>query len=556
MARSYCRFVEFTVLLICCGAMACCSAAQRRAKPLVLVEDGRPRAVIVTADEPTPVARESAAAMQQIVSQMTGAIVPIQPESQYEGERVAVLVGGSKLADRVGTHVQQDRDGEGDRYLIRTGGNYVALVGNDHLELRGTAYAVYDLLQRTGCGWFGPDPVWHVIPKRKTLAVPPLDIDVRPAFEYRHLWLAQQHKALRDAWRLGGKAGHTGGPETLFQIVPPEQYRKDHPDYFGKGQPCLTHPDVIDIVTADLRARIARQRPHMALLSVGQMDNENFCECDRCQAVGNVSARMVHFANRVARELDGTNRGQFTVQFLAHWTVHDPPNPAIKLHPAVSVVMVNEGDHVHPWDEPEPIEVAETTDRNNTREITAFAGWRQTGALEGIWEWWIPACEDKNWATVPWYSGQTHLRNLRYWKRGGIRYVFYETNYERGTGFPLRWPLYYVAARGLWDTTLTSDQIMTEACNKLYGPAANSMLRFYQVIEKAMIDSELTGRNWDLPSPEAIYTPDIESRAAEHLVQAAEATSDPAILARIADEQEMWNRARDTLTRLRDASKQ
>ena len=31
------------------------------------------------------------------------------------------------------------------------------LLGNDDLQLTGTTYAAYDLLQRLGCGWYGPD---------------------------------------------------------------------------------------------------------------------------------------------------------------------------------------------------------------------------------------------------------------------------------------------------------------------------------------------------------------------------------------------------------------
>ena len=165
---------------------------------------------------------------------------------------------------------------------------------------------------------------------------------------------------------------------------------------------------------------------------------------------------------------------------------------------------VNEGNHVQPWDEPESPEIAKTTGRNNTREVTAFHGWLETDAIMAIYEWWIPGCSDENWRSVPWYSGETALRNLRYWDREGVCFVGYETQYENGNGFPIRWPLYYIGARGTWDPELTAEKIMTEACQKLYGPAAKPMLQFYQVIEKAMADSSEHGGNWQLPTPTKI----------------------------------------------------
>ena len=171
--------------------------------------------------------------------------------------------------------------------------------------------------------------------------------------------------------------------------------------------------------------------------------------------------------------------------------------------------------------------------------------------LSGVYEWWIPGCSDGNWRSVPWYSGETALRNLRYWKAHGIRYLTYEPAYENGNGFPIRWPLYYVGARGAWNTDLTSGRIMTEACEKLYGSASAHMFEFYRIFELAMAVCNEPGGNWNLPNPEKVYSPNVEAEATAHLQRAAQATDDPKALARIAEEQKMWDEAHWTLANLR-----
>ena len=80
------------------------------------------------------------------------------------------------------------------------------------------------------------------------------------------------------------------------------------------------------------------------------------------------------------------------------------------------------------------------------------------------------------------------------------------------------------------------------------------MLAFYQTLEKAMADSDLYRGNWTLPAPERIYTPDIEARASRYLEAAAALAADaedPKILERVRDQQNMWQRAMDTMAEAR-----
>ena len=538
------------------------ATASLAADQIVLVEDGQAKAVIVYRGG----AASAATALRLGIEKMTGVSLELISEANFTNQGTAIIVGQTELARQAGIDIQQYY-WAGDHYVIRTENTsfaqHVYLVGNDDYQLTGTTYAAYDLLQRLGCGWYGPDqkPLWEVIPQRSTLALGPLNVDERPAFLMRRIWGAWSGK-LGYAWRLGGieiPSGHS-----LEYLVPSNQY----PQYYdGHGQPCLACPEVVDIILKQFRDTLDTSQGRVVPFSLSANDNPDFHNCPQCLAIGNESAQIIYFANSIARELSKTHPNRFILSFLAYWPTHDVPNPIIRTEPPVYVTMVGEGNHMQPLDNmPEPPQIA-ALPFNNTREVTDFTGWRQTGGLVGIYEWWVPGIpcgwvpsitNATYWKQMPWYSGETALRNLRYWHKGGVRYVIYEAWANDGDAHPERWPLFYVGARGLWDPKVTSDQVMAEACQKLYGPASTHMLKFYQVIEQAAwyagTQPHLSGQAWVLPSPELIYTPQVVAQATEHLQAAAAlagSLADQNISQRIAEEQQMWQTASGLLDGLR-----
>ncbi len=541
----------FTARPVVIAIMVIAAWPCRVAADFTLVSNGEPQAAIVTPNKPGPTVRDAAKRFQRIVAQMTGANLAIKTAGEYDGQTPPIFIGQSDLVKQRGINVAQDFE-QADHYIIRVTNDYIALVGNDDQWLWGSSYAAFDLLQRLGCGWFGPDPIWHVIPKSDMLIASELAVDERPNYQMRQIWMVKDD-LMHHAWRLGGI--NVPASHNLERLVPPHELAEKHPDWFGPGraQPCLTHPDVQQHIVKVLRKQIDASKRKVTRLTISPNDTDQFCQCDRCREAGNVSSRLVKFAGHIADGLRKTHEGRFKLMFLAYWVAHSPPRPMVTGPPELIVMMVNEGDHAHPLDMPVPPEHA-ARGRNNLREQRNMAGWQKTGSLSALYEWWIPGCSNPNWRSVPWYSGETALRNLRYWQQRGIKYITYETQYENGSGFPIRWPLYYMAARGTWDTSLHADDVMREACTKLYGPAAKDMFGFYRILEKAMLETNKAGGNWHLPSPELIYSPQIEDEATAHLQHAATKTRDAAINARIASERKMWNQARQVMAKLRAKS--
>lgn len=108
-------------------------------------------------------------------------------------------------------------------------------------------------------------------------------------------------------------------------------------------------------------------------------------------------------------------------------------------------------------------------------------------------------------------QGRVAIQNQQYWKSIGADYIYYDQGplpgyYETQDDYDLRWPLWYVASKGMWDASLTSEQILKDACRKLYGSAADAMYGYYKCLED--ISAECTARSvvWYSAPANQMYT--------------------------------------------------
>src|SRR5690606_6530312 len=96
-----------------------------------------------------------------------------------------------------------------------------------------------------------------------------------------------------------------------LSVLLPQQLFSRYPEYFAlhKGKrtpdhPCLSHPEVYEIVKENLQKEIKRQ-PDKIYWSVSQPDNGSYCECDRCVKSykahgGSQQATILPFVNKLA----------------------------------------------------------------------------------------------------------------------------------------------------------------------------------------------------------------------------------------------------------------
>ena len=104
------------------------------------------------------------------------------------------------------------------------------------------------------------------------------------------------------------------------------------------GQPCLSNPDVLELVKAGI-ARWIDEYPRAKYFSVSQNDNWDYCRCPQCASVdaaeGSPSGSMITFVNKVAAYAKTLNPGVFIHTFAYQYTVTPPKNA----RPADNVVV-------------------------------------------------------------------------------------------------------------------------------------------------------------------------------------------------------------------------
>ena len=262
---------------------------------------------------------------------------------------------------------------------------------------------------------------------------------------------------------------------------------------------------------------------------------------------------MLTYANAVQREINQTHPGR-KVCFLAYWYTFGAPPAGARAEPGVIVMVVNQACHAHALDDP--------ACEANAGWCRNFEGWCATGAEMAIYEWYIPGCSSPAGKRTPWISGDTATRNLRYWARHGVKYVTYESQpaYEESPGeahpgYPLRWPLFFPAARMMWDLDLTAERLLDDACTKLYGPAATAMRGYYHLLQQSLEETTTHSGTWGLPPPTNYLTPKIIAQANSLLdaAQTAGQGAGPDIVNRIAEERALWDCAAKTVAVLRES---
>lgn len=470
------------------------------------------------------------------------------------------LLVGSEIAKAVGETVPQGPWPTPEEVLLKTKGRLLVVAGNDAGRYQGTAFAATLLLEKLGCGWFGPDPLWQIVPRLVELEWPKLNLRQRPGVAWRSLWYAPG--PLSSRWFQGGPVLSSGHAHDA--ILPPAEHFQSHPEYYalidgkrtaqGEWQLCTSNPDVIRITIEKARNWFDQSPENMAF-SLSNNDCGGFCQCSECAKTGTIlGARMLVYASTVQREISKTHAGRH-VCFLAYWYTVGAPPAGTRAEPGVIVMMVNQACHAHALED--------VNCPPNVNWCRNFEAWAATGAEMAIYEWYIPGFSSPWAKRIPWVSGDVATRNLRYWMKHGVHYVTYESQagYEESPskstpGYPLRWPLFFPAARMMWDATFTAEQLLDDACRKLYGSAASPMRAYYRGLQQALEKSTAHGGIWNLPSPLSYLTPEVEATLTANLDAAAKASTgaDPDIGKRIAEEGALWQRATETLTVLRKSS--
>ena len=319
------------------GSLSAMAASQ----PFTIADPESGAAPVVIAPAASALTRTNAEELARIIEQMSGHLPAVTTEAP--AERAVVVGTAAEFPDTPRVGELKGRSPEA--FLLHSTADRLHVVGNSDL---GVQVGVFTLLRELGCRWFFPHEAWTVIPERETVRIE-LDRTESPDFDYRRIWYgwgARTEKLAADysAWnRHNRMPGWFGiACSHAWAQFAPGSLLEEHPEYFAlRGgarqghQPCTTHPDVIRLAT-DHVIKTFEEEPQRNMAPFDPNDNGEFCEGDRCLAVGTVSDRVFLFANTVAEGLAVRFPDKY-LGLLAYAWHTDPPSFA--LHPNVYVQL-------------------------------------------------------------------------------------------------------------------------------------------------------------------------------------------------------------------------
>jgi len=397
---------------------------------------------------------------------------------------------------------------------------------------RGTLYGVYTFLEDyLGVRFLTPEHT-HVPPIGAWRQIGPVDRFFHPPMEVRWVgyednyadpkfcarlrlnWargvptLPVNDKDARGAGPLGGRSSFQHIGHTFHRQLPPAKYAKDHPDYYclykGKRwatlkpgedgidfkgsafpygmQPCLSHPDVLKIVTQSVLDDFAAH-PEYLNVSVGQNDGGAHCQCPPCAEdlarEGGLSGNLLEFVNNVADEV-AKEYPDRRVSTLAYSDTVVPPK-TIRPRDNVQIMWCSIMTcFVHPH--------SDTNCPENKHQIETLRGW---GAkTKHLYAWNYLLNDENRGCQLPMPNLRYIGDNIRIQASLGVRGMWFETtSSSHGNQFEeLR---NYLLARLGWDPSQDGEQLMTEWVTLHYGPAAPPMLAWIDRLHRRASDSGL-----------------------------------------------------------------
>ncbi len=452
----------------------------------IIAENGKGYYHIVTSRMPHGAEMYAASMLYQYLYKATGAIVPYFSDVERCPRRTPEIHIGSNVRGLT-TDVSALSD-EG--FIIRTRGEDIVIAGKTP---RGTIYGVYHFLEKYinfKCFTKDVETFDHI----DVLAVEDIDISENPAFEYREMYFRSAFDTdfcVKN--RLNSNMSHIpnekGGKMKFFnfhhsfnELVPPEVYYDEHPEYFSmvdgkrlreRTQLCLTNEGVFLAARKTLRKWI-KENPDCKVFSISQNDWRNYCTCPECrklnEAYGTPAATVISFVNRLADDIREEYPDIYLHTFAYQYTKKAP----LGLRAADNVI-VRLCNIECSWGSPMEIQAKEKPNSEAAGFIENLNQWGKLSKHLYIWDY---ACNFKNYL-LPFPNYKTMPENMRTYHKNGVVGVMQQGNFAFGETPALADLECYLGAKLLWNPYQNEDLIIDEFIRGVYGEECYPYIREY-----------------------------------------------------------------------------
>lgn len=489
----------------------------------VIAEAGASRSVIILGDAASEIEAHAAEELAYFLSAVTGAEIRVvnspvpgkdsiwlgTPETNPGIEKAGVLEKAEELS--------------GQGFLLQAGEEGLVIAGREPL---GVLFGTYGFLEEhVGMRWYFPGEHGEYRPYIPDLEAAEINEIQEPSFRERTVRFSRVwgHQYTPDTWNWISRnrlrpnfnqrqaeeyrkrgAIVTGGGHILHRMVPDELF-DEHPEYFGlydgerrkqhghRGQPCTTHPDVIDLAV-EYMLDWFEENPR-GVFTINNNDYSNFCECADCTALdpleekanNRVSTRFFTFKNEVARKV-WEEKPDARINTLAYQRFRLPPT-AVEPDTRLRVKLCDHGRCFrHSLDD--------FACRPNAWFRNMFESWAEFDCERAYFPYYnmIGGRPDKGIISVPMEG--IIARDMRYMKELGhidwrITVRPPDAKYPEVSDTPstrsewrgnFRW--YYMQAKLAWNIDINEEELLAELDEKFYGPAAHAMSRYHELIRE------------------------------------------------------------------------
>jgi len=406
-------------------------------------------------------------------------------------------------------------------YSLRRGGGTLLLAGGGR---QGTLYAVYDYLAQLGWRWYAPGPMGEVAASKKeslpldgwkTVSAPdfPLFRGFYDGMASAQLfqWMARNRLNMWayhcDSYALMRKLGFVflSGGHILEDILNPDKPMRsgktlfeEHADWFaevngkrerknaGRYQFCVSNDAAVAYVAQSIIEHFKTDWSTTDYQNVWMYDTwAGWCQCSRCQQLGNDADRYLHFLAKVREAVNQAiaagdvkrDIGMVMCAYEGTSSLYGPSRP-------VPAVLRNSKDFVlyAPINRcyAHTLESRDCTEFN-THYDEAVQSWSKVaGELPfTVVEYYnVSKFED-----LPLLFSRTMAEDFAYYRKAGVKGMSY-MHIPIALWGP-RALTQTLFARLSWDSKAPVEMVREDFVTLYYGPAAAPMRTFYRCLEDA-----------------------------------------------------------------------
>jgi Domain of unknown function (DUF4838)/Glycosyl hydrolase family 67 N-terminus len=495
-----------------------------------LVDSGKSVYSIVLPEVPRPVEKTAATELQSYIEKSTGVKLPIVSEKNITGDHL-ILIGATTEGQKLLGDTKLDALGY-DAIVLKTFGPRIVLAGH---KQRGTLYAVYTFLEeQLGVRWWTATE--ETVAKHKSLTIGKLDtvyapkIRIRESF-YRGMFkspFAARNKCNGHSNRIppefGGHQRFNIFVHSFNQLLPPDKYFKDHPEWYSllkgkrtkkRAQLCLTNDEMRTELTKNAIERL-RKDPRAALISISQNDCHGRCECEKCREVeeaeGSPAGLLLQFVNKVAEDIE-KEFPDVLVETLAYQYTRKPPKTVRPRKNVVVRLCSIECSFAQPLE-----------NDNNKEFRDDMRGWSAIAPQLYVWDY---VTNFTNYL-LPHPNLTVLAPNIRFFEKNNVIGLFEQGDYQGNIGNFSRMRA-WVIARLMWDSTQNFEALIDEFLTGYYGLAAPHLKSYLSIVGEKLKGSDYHMSCFNSKT-NAYMDLDVFNRATKAFNQAEAAVQDDPIL--------------------------